>query len=81
MASVNPSRRRFHSCTQVVYERFWVSIGKISRGPSTVFEGCVYDRMDNRRILVEFQANGDEPCHVLRVVLTFHLWDLVSHVH
>ena len=62
MASRAPSRRVFDILGHVVQEKIPMSVVKISHGLSTLFEGSVYDRSGKRRIIAEFEANGDQSC-------------------
>lgn len=62
MASLAPSKRVFEGLNQVVHERLMLSIGKITHTVSTVFEGSVYDRSDQRSIFAEFEENSEESC-------------------
>ena len=60
VASRDPSKRRFERLNDVVNEKIPFSIVKISHSTSTVFDGNVYDGIDRRLVLAEFEGNGDE---------------------
>ena len=63
MTSPAPSERTFEGLDHAVHERLPFSIVKISHSLSTVFEGNVYNKLDQRRVLAEFEANGEKSCH------------------
>ena len=54
--------RRFVRLNRAVRERLPFSTVKILRSLSTVFEEGLYHRLDQRRVVVEFQANGEKSC-------------------
>ena len=58
-----PSERRFERLNQDVHERIPFSTGTISHSVGTVFEGSVDNPGDQRRVLTEFEANGEKSCH------------------
>ena len=62
MASPASSEQRFERLSHVMHERLTFSPVKISHSLSTVFEESVYHRLDQRRVLAEFEGNGGKPC-------------------
>lgn len=49
-----------------MHKRLQFSAVTISHSLSTVFEGRAYDRLDQRRVFAEFEANGEKLCHKAR---------------
>ena len=62
MPSPAPSARMFEELNHAVHERRPFSTVKISRILSTVFKKRVCHRLDQRRVLVDFEANGEKSC-------------------
>ena len=76
MASPAPSGRDFERLNHVVHERLPLSTGKISHSLSNVFEGSAYSsRLDQRRVLGEFEANGEKSCPVISDTLEEMAYD------
>ena len=75
MASLVPPRRRFDNIEHVVHEKLPFSIVKTLHSQSSVFKGNVYDRIERRRILAEFEEHGDESYHETRCTLKDILYD------
>ena len=59
MASPASSQRRFERLNHAMHERLSFSTVKISHSLSTVFDVSVHSRSDRRRVLAEFEANGE----------------------
>ena len=62
MASPTPSERRFEKLSHAVHELVPLSTLKGSHRLTAVFDGSLYNRLDLRRVLAEFEANGEKPC-------------------
>ena len=59
-ASLAPLKRRFERLNDALHERLPFSTAKTAHSLSTVFEGSVYHPWGPRRVLAEFEANGDQ---------------------
>ena len=59
VASMYSSKRRFLTLSLDLHEKLPLAAIKISHSSSNIFSGSIYDETDARRILTEFEVNGE----------------------
>ena len=74
-ASLAPLKRSFERRIFALHNRLPFSTAKTAHSLSTVFEGSIYDRKDQQRVIVEFEPDGGKSCPIITDKLKERLHD------